>query len=270
MKPIETFEEYKEIVSTAKKTGYKASNCYLMPSAVKEKLASGSLFFMPVRNGVLILDRLDSFYRCYYYLAKDAMPEEIHLDQTAVIEFPFHETLSTAQQEEIAQIAAMGFRLGRESAQMAVSADQLLFPPLGRALSCVEHASLAEKEEIKHILFSNFNPFFSYLPDDETLETAILEQRVLVIHHNQSIAAVLYSRTDARNAIINQVTVDSSLRQSGLGTAIVSAYHEQYRHQVSGFWHWVDVNNTPAVKMYQKFGYQYNLRKANEYIKEKG
>lgn len=47
---------------------------------------------------------------------------------------------------------------------------------------------------------------------------------------------------------------------------ILKAYHDRYKTEVMSFNHWVDLNNIAAVNMYRSFGYEFNLRKANEYI----
>ena len=80
----------------------------------------------------------------------------------------------------------------------------------------------------------------------------------------------MVSDFDKRNASIKQLTVKKTERRRGFGKALINSYHQQYWSDLTVFKHWVDLNNAPAINMYQAFGYQFHLRKANEYIMLKG
>ncbi|MCD7886675.1 MAG: GNAT family N-acetyltransferase [Clostridiales bacterium] len=61
-------------------------------------------------------------------------------------------------------------------------------------------------------------------------------------------------------------TVDPAYRQKGLATALLSHVIRLHRDKVQEFTLWVDVDNTPAVRLYQKTGYTFSAKGADEYI----
>ena len=56
MDKIRSYEQYREQLARARASGYRSSNCFFLPEAVREKIAAGSLFFLSVENGLLLLD----------------------------------------------------------------------------------------------------------------------------------------------------------------------------------------------------------------------
>ena len=89
-KVIADMEEYKSLTAKARRAGYAHTNCYLMPGAVREKLAAGRLRQLQMDGGVIFLEAdRGGFYRVYYYLSDAFHGPELELDKDAVIEFPF-------------------------------------------------------------------------------------------------------------------------------------------------------------------------------------
>ena len=261
---IQTEEQYKETITTAKEQGLKLSNNYFFPAEINRKISEGSLFFLSIDKGLLLLDDKGLFYRCYYYLS-ESKPGLIELDKDAVIEFPFTGEIKERLMIQKKLIEDMGFQLGRESGMMSVSPDDVKRIDDKNRYFC----EMAQKEDINQIitlLNSCFNPLYSFLPETKELEIAIQKETVFVIHEGKEVAAVLLSEIEKNNATIKQVAVNPQYRRKGLGRTILDAYHKQYRGTVKLFQHWVDLKNTPAVRMYQQAGYTFTLRRANEYI----
>lgn len=266
MDKILSYEQYRERLARARASGYRSSNCFFLPAAVREKIAAGSLFFLSVENGLLLLEEQESFYRCYYFLSPDQTPAPLRLDRPAVIEFPYQGELNPRQLGQLEQIRAMGFRLGRESALMHADAEELRTLSGGDGQSPAAPASLSDAAEILRLFRDCFDPRYSFLPDEEELAAAICDGRVLSIRMDGQLAAALHSGFEKNQASIRQVAAAPAFRGRGLGKAIVQAYHEHYRGSARSFQHWVDLHNLPAVSLYQSFGYTFSFRKANEYI----
>lgn len=266
MNKIKSPEQYKEIIGTAKANGYKLTNCFFMPAAIRQKTADGTLFYENTDGGLLLLDDIVDFYRCYYYLSESVEPKPVHLDKQAVIEFPFTGELNEKQLAQIEKIEAMGFHLGRESGMMTCQGDKIIKRTIQQSDFTVETASENDAQKVFDLITGTFNPLYSFLPKLSELHDIIAEGRVLAIHCGSDLAAALISSVEKKSAIINQVAVDPVYRGKGLGKLIVQAYHDKYMAEIPTFQHWVDLNNTPAVNMYKSFGYEFSLRKANEYI----
>ena len=129
------------------------------------------------------------------------------------------------------------------------------------------HPAIPEQaEEIYDLLYRTFDPRYAFLPSMPDLITAIREGMVFVISRENRVAAALISGVEKNIAGIQQVAVEKSAQGCGLGKTLLEAYHQKYAKQVTAFQHWVDLHNSPALKMYRSFGYTVGLRKANEYI----
>ncbi len=265
MKRIESPEHFRELTTAAKKNGYKLSNCFFLPDAIRRMTQEGTLFYRDIDGGLLLLDDRKMFYRCYYYLSEDGTMKAVFLDKDAVIEFPFNGEMNDKQKLQVSKIEEMGFRLGRQSGMMSASPDDVQIRNANTE-QAVDIAVLGDADGILDLLNRYFNPLYSFIPSKEEMESAIEEGRVIVIRDAQQMGAALVSSLEKKTACVNQIAVDSAYRRRGFGGALMQAYHEMYSGKADAFRHWVDLNNQPAVSMYKGFGYELSLRKANEYI----
>ena len=266
MDKLFSFQQYKDIITIAKQNGFKLSNCFFLPAEINRKINEGTLFFENIQNGLLLLEDLTDFYRCYYYLPVEGKPEKIQLNKDAVIELPFNVTLNEKQLLQIEKIEAMGFHLGRESGVMSSASDNIVVYDDVQINELCCHAYEQDATQILDLMNLNFNPLYSFLPTLQELCSAIKEENVFVIRDGERIVAALISGFEKKVATIHLVAVDSAYRGKSLGKVIVQAYHDNYKDKAIIFQHWVDLNNAAAVNMYCNFGYKFNLRKANEYI----
>ena len=264
---IESTEQYKSTVRQAKESGCLLSNCFFLPAAVEQKITERTLFFSPIENGLLLLDDRIGFFRCYYFLASNAHYPELSLSKDAVIEFPFQGEFREKQYLQEEKIKELGFLLGRESGMMCASAESITLPSdIKDNTSC----GLADQEDgpaVLRLINKCFNPMYAFLPDAAELRVAIDDDRVLVWKDQNTIAGALLCEFKKGIASINQIAVEPAYRGKGIGKTLLNEYHIKYIKNASSFQHWVDLHNNPAVQMYSNVGYQFNLRKANEYIK---
>lgn len=266
MDRILTLKQYKDILIEAKSNGFVLSNCFFLAAELNRKIGEGTFLFKPIQNGLLLLDDLGDFYRCYYFLSSKDEPGEIQLDKDAVIELPFNSTLNGKQLLQVDKIKTMGFCLGRESGMMWSDPKKIITCDYSQQdkICC-----LAEEKDAKQVLAlmtSCFNPLYAFLPSMNELCSFVKEGRVLVIRDGMNIAAALISGFEKRIATIKHVAVDPDYRGKDYGKVLLNTYHNKYKDIATSFQHWVDLNNTVAVSMYRNFGYEFNLRKANEYI----
>lgn len=265
MHRITSLEQYKRIVDQAKENGCRLSNCFFLPEAIRQKIAKGTLLYENLEPGLLLLDNQTSFYRCYYFLSEHDKFRRLVLDKPAVIELPYTCELNHKQVLQVEKIESMGFRLGRKSGMMCSLPERITFDNKISNDIC----SLADYQDVERIydlLNFCFNPLYAFLPTLGELEASIRGSKVLVIRNGERIAASLISSIEKGIASIKQVAVNPSYRGQGYGKAILQAYHSRYINEALSFQHWVDMNNFVATSLYVKFGYEFNLRKANEYI----
>ena len=266
MNRITSIQQYKNIIAVAKQNNFKLSNCFFLAADINQKIVRNSLLFAYIQNGLLLFDDISDFYRCYYFLPVVGNPEKIQLDKNAVIEFPFNNTMTEKQILQVEKIKAMGFSLGRESGMMCSSPTAIVALNAEQKESICCLADDGDAEQILNLMNIVFDPLYSFLPSMQELCDDIKEGRVIVIRDGEKIAAALISGFEKKIAMIKQVAVNPAYRGKQFGKMLLQAYHSKYCGEASSFQHWVDLNNYTAINMYRKFDYEFNLRKANEYI----
>lgn len=266
MEKIEFAERYKELVADLRKQGYRLSNCFFLPDTIQKKIASGSLFVQQIENGTLILDDQGGFFRCYYFIPEEGEQKHVLLSKDAVVEFPYNGEMNDKQRLQENKILSLGFQLGRRSGLMTAKAEQIVQEDEIRTDSEIICAVPEDITGIRSLLDESFNPLYAFLPTEEEMQQLVNNQMVFVNRRDSMICAVLVSSIEKGIASIRQIAVKKAWRGQGLGKALVDRYHQHYINDVSGFQHWVDLENTPAISMYHAFGYRFSLRKANEYI----
>ena len=265
MDKLFSYEAWKQAQSDARAKGLKLSNCFLLPADLRRKIDAGLLSMLWTENGLFLLEDCGSFYRCYYYLSPTERPGSLRVDRETVIEFPFTGEPNSNQLLQIEKLHELGFVKDRESGMMSCTPDKLIRHPLPDALQICS-ASEGEIAEILNLLDRTFDARFAFLPTKEELLSAVAEDRVLVAMRDGRIVAALHAGFEKTVAAIRHVAVVEDCRGCGLGKSIVEAYHRRFAERATAFQHWVDLHNTPALSMYQSFGYAFSLRKANEYI----
>lgn len=267
MRSISSLSDYKSIIAEAKSEGFVLTNCFFLPSSVQEKIDQKKLLFESADSGIILLEDEKDFYRFYYYLAPEKNPPSIELDKPAVIELPFQDHFKLTQIQQVNLIHQMGFELGRESAAMVLSVESVQNIMHAESTSRVSFARKSDCVSVSNLLRKAFNPLYSFLPSDEELLQDINEGKVWVINDSGYLAGCLRSEVEKSYASIAQIAVDPEYRGRGYGNYLIETYHQYYKEKVRNFQHWVDLNNQPAVNMYRKWGYIFNGRRANEFIK---
>ena len=216
----------------------------------------------------MLLEDEKTFYRCYFFLPYEYIPNPVKFDKPAVIEFPYQDQLTENQKKQIAQINGMGFYLGRESGLMSLPSSEVRHLDNCSLEYDITLADDGDLEPVMELLYKCFDPLYAFLPDTEELLFNISHSQVWVMKSKNEIKAVLNSKVEKNSAIISHIAVSPSCRGCGLGKLMVDTYHHCYADRVRTFQHWVDLNNKPAMNMYTCFGYQITLRRANEYVKK--
>lgn len=257
--------QYKNVTDLAKEKGSRLSNCVLLAENVRQKILQHELFYVKQNNNILILDDQGKFYRCYYYLNQNDNYGVLSFDKPVVIELPYTKRLNEKQKLQVKLIQSMGFYLGRKSGTMFCLPQNIIQHENGNKVICT-FANEDDLKEVDILLRTYFNPLFSFLPTEEELINSIIDKRVFIVRDGNKIAALLISGIEKQYVSIKQLVVDKIYRRQGLGKALIDAYHANYVNEVALFQHWVDMSNKVAIGMYRDFGYEFNIRKANEYI----
>ncbi|MBQ9211540.1 MAG: GNAT family N-acetyltransferase [Clostridia bacterium] len=208
----------------------------------------------------------------------------VALEKDAVIEFPFQGKMNEKQQRQVKMIEELGFSLGRESSMMMRKGErekrsavqqqrgeghELYSQKCSKQRQEIQYAQQEDAEQILQLLCAAFDPLYSFLPSQKELWDKIEKRQVIAIHEGEQVTACLISNFEKNKASIEQVVVSPQQRGRGWGKELLMMYHAKYAVEASSFQHWVDIHNEPAVNMYVQAGYEFQSRKANEYIKRK-
>lgn len=258
MKSINTYEQHKELTGFARHKGLRYSNLFYLPGDIKDRIKNRKWKYELYDDCLMFFEDADEFYRCFYYVG-DNKAYEVQLDKDAVIELPFSDQFKETHFRQIERIHELGFVLQRQSAKM------ILTQPMKKDVSCVRYASIDDFGDIKLLLNSSFDKLFAYLDNDNDLMKNISLNKVFVIKKDDVIIGVLNSDSDMNKATIKQLAVKPGYRDLGYGTDLVQFYINEY--DVDEYYHWVDLNNDKAISFYRKFGYNFSVKKANEYTR---
>ena len=94
----------------------------------------------------------------------------------------------------------------------------------------------------------------------------IRQNRIFVAVRGDDILGVTHFELKRKTAIVWQFAVDEAERGKGIGSAL---YKETLRHlgtQVETVFTWVGVENVGAIRLYQRLGYQFDLKHSDEYV----
>lgn len=262
MIPINTLSQYKEAVAAAKGAGFRLTNCYFLPQALTQKIEGGKLFLEPIPGGLLILEDEGSFLRCFYYLSDRELPQPLRPQRELVLEYPYREPLEETDALHLRAIEELGFRRSRRSAQLTAAAAELRIPETAPA----DTASASDAEGILTLLQATFDPRYAYFPTEQALLASIAAGDVWVVREGETPIAVLCSCREKQYAQLQHLAVAPEYRGRGIAARLLAQYHRHYRQSVLGFRHWVDTDNAPAIALYQRFGYRFGIRRADEYI----
>ena len=264
MVKIESAEQFKCLAAKARQGGFTFSNCYFTSATLQPLIDGGLLWSAEFPSALLFLEKADGFYRVYYYLQPDQIPERVSFDRPAVLEYVYRSGLSAQSRAEIALIEHMGFALGRESGRMSLRAGQAAKMPTDTSFVCRTPAG--GEEALLALFGAAFDPLYAYMPDRSELTKAIEGGQIFCINEQGRLCAALFSEQKGSTAWIRMIAVAPDAQGRGFAKGLLDAYHQAYVPHVTGFSHWVERSNIGALSLYRKFGYTFDGRYANEYV----
>lgn len=264
---IESMEEWKAMVKRNRTRPPKLTNCYLMGQSLEILIEDGRLLlFEENKDGnTVILENRDEFYRCYYFIQEDVSTEELNLDKRAVIEFPYSENMKTLVEKHEPYIEKLGFHLGRKSGRMEALPMNLTLPDTEHII--IEKAEYGDIDRIMEIIRAEFVDLYAFFPEKEELLSK-LGKGLLFVHRSDSgeIDGIINGNIEKRSLELSHIAVTEEGRGKNIGPALLKSLIQANLSNVTSMFQWVDMENRHAVNMYRKFGYEFSLRRANEYI----
>lgn len=115
--------------------------------------------------------------------------------------------------------------------------------------------TLQDLEDMKDTLYSDFDNFWSYNVLKQELENK--KTTYIVAKENDEIIGFAGIMICLDEATLNNIVVKKSFRNKGIGGELLEALIELCSEMsIHSFTLEVNVNNIPAIKLYEKFGFK--------------
>lgn len=115
--------------------------------------------------------------------------------------------------------------------------------------------TLQDLEDMKDTLYSDFDNFWSYNVLKQELENK--NTTYIVAKENDKIIGFAGIMICLDEATLNNIVVKKSFRNKGIGGELLEALIELCSEMsIHSFTLEVNVNNIPAIKLYEKFGFK--------------
>lgn len=266
MRRISQYDELSQIVKSNRN---KESNYFFMKDKIVNLIDKGKISIDEADGNIYIYEDCGSFFRMYYFFdgKTDALKIDVE-DKDIVVEIPYSKSLNERQllQEKI--LKNNGFTLERESSQMSVSAEDafLYGDNLDQKLS-FKYGNIDESDKYMEMLYAILNPLFAFLPNKHELQNLIDKKCIICAYYDGKLAGVLNAEQVKNNVWMRHIVVSEIFRGKSIGGRLVGEEHRIYMDKCRDFKCWVDIHNTPSIKLHEKFGYKFDDRKANEYVR---
>ena len=261
--------QYDEITKIVSSNTNKLSNYYFMKDKMVDLIDKGRISVDNSDGNICIYEDCDIFYRMYYFIDKYTETITINeVDKDIVVEIPFSKIMNEHQllQEKI--LKNSGYILKRKSSQLSVSAkDVFCITNFGDKKMSIKYGVKDESDKYMDILYSNFNPLFAFLPNKQELHDLIDNKCIICAYCDGKLAGILNAEPVKNTVWIRHFVISKDFRGKGIGRCLLGEGQRIHIDECRDFKCWVDINNTPSIELYKKFGYKFDGRKANEYVK---
>ena len=263
MTTVTSLEQFSAAVSGFRKShGKPLTNCFLMPgeiAALAEKgqiclEADGGWLFIVVDNG--------EYSSLYYYTEKDASlapAEKFARSYGKPVYIDIALRGRTGDRETPQRLCETGIAVKYKSyvrMQLPMSGADIKITEL-----CCEYTAVSDGFDPKQItalwkiaLDEKSTP----LPGEEELEALAKKgELICVVDGNADVCAVSMLSVNGKQAMIEHVAVSPAHRRKGLAAALISENLRTAENLGIGTVRlWVDVENTPAISLYNRFGFE--------------
>lgn len=256
MEQLTDIAQYESIVERYRRSGC-LTNDYLQARA-GELISRGLLFADCHERNAYLFERKANCCRLYYYLNDLTASDEINASDSVVV----LEILYRGKSFPVAEhgfLTSLGFKdnLVRDQ-YAAVYKDLKLSDQRVEGVTVRPADSLDEVSWACTLFNGVFDPYSGdFIPEDDF--PALFENRQILIAHDESgkRLGALHQTFERNVAWISHVAVLPEVRGRHVGQALLDAYVElNHSSDKSRYMLWVQQQNTAAVDMYRKKGFE--------------
>lgn len=238
------------------------TNFFLTEQEYLPLLQQGRLSRMDFCGGVYWIVQEEACCRLYYFLQKEAKPAPLpHLKKPLLLE----EVLLASRERNpsVGAWQAVGMQPFLERKRLYLMAKNV--PQEERTPA---FATAGMVEEILQVMQESFDHYTAQLPTRERLLADIAAKRVLVKADAAGQKGFLRFETERQGTMLWQIAVCQSARGQGIGEALVRDWLFCQRMAARRFQLWVRTDNTAALQLYDKLGFQPDGRIAPVMIRQ--
>ncbi len=215
--------------------------------SAEELFAEGEISKMEFDGGCYLFYEKKKQIDLYFFMEKDAKPVEIpELDKPLILE----QVAAAKKPPELEEWEALGFEKYLQRKRLFLSAKKAEAEQ--REISFAE---AGEAEPILTMMADAFEPYTSALPDRETLQRDIAENRVIAYREAGELLGFLRFGREKKVSVLWQIVVSPKGRGKGCGSSLVRSWIALEREETAKFQLWVREDNPPALKMYEALGF---------------
>jgi len=243
MKKVESYREVSDAVLRHFVRGA-VTNCFLSKDDYEREIKDGTLFLAEKEDSLFFLREREGFRRLNFYLNSPDVPLSPFPADT-VCEIPYRD-----RDEGLKAV----------SRRMQDTGAKKLFSRIRMTGKAGEHtpserispAVFGEFAEVRALLEGAFDRRTGCLPTAGELRDDIAAGRVFV-YRQDGIKGLLHFTEEKNTTELRHLAVDGRVRGQGVGSTLVETYLavREGRARV-----WVRDDNTPALRVYEKNGYE--------------
>lgn len=271
MEQINDIESYDHLIASAKKNGFTHTNCVLLPDEINRYLSRGRLFFHRSKSGLCLFGDEGS-YRILYAFTAPETDLDIPVHDKPLVARIVCRAHARPDQVMSDALTKAGFSLQRQTRQLTLGVTEELINKLRQA-TCADGFEVqvcpVEDSDAFIRIRNEFLPYYHFLDlTAHELARRLLDDCHLVVRNQaHDICAILQSCLSNTAATLEGLAVKEAYRKCGLGALLMQALLENvFAHKIRRCLIWVDAQNTPAIRLYEKLSAQFTNRRAFEYL----
>ena len=270
LKKIESFSRYQEIVEHYGQRGC-ASNDYIQRDAV-DLIAHDCLYEYCGERNVFLPVKKDDFWRVYFYL--NDFDEILTLEgEVLETEILFRSNLGEPA-DVVAYLEQCGFKRHLVRDQYAGIYKDLLPDRVNDEIVVQPAQTLADVQDAFELFNQSFDKYSGDYVTPEVYERLLTTGSVLLAWNRyegeSKFLGALHQTVENNVAWISHLAVMESARGRHVGQALLDAFVKlNMVTEKSRYMLWVQHQNEPAVRMYEKKGFKYLGKSSLSMIKLK-
>ena len=268
LKKVNEFGRYMEIVDSYKRKSF-LTNDYLYNEAA-DLIIHDRLYECCGADNAFLFVKKDECLRVYYYLNDLAEMHNFDVEENIVTEILFRGNLGIPDME-IEYLQKCGFKLFLRRDQYVGVYKDLIIPVVKQSVSVQKAKTLNDVEEACELFNSSFDHYSGDYISEMMEQKLFADGNIWIARDaNDNFAGALHQTIDRGVAWVSHVAVLPAYRNQGVGNALLDAFVEHnHVDEKSRYMLWVQAQNEPAVRMYQKKGFKYTNKSTISMIKLK-